>query len=62
MAETEPPAPYQVVYSEAVRQRLDQLSDAAERWLAAEITREQVFLQLHDELPYAATVESEGWE
>ena len=40
----------------------DQLSDAAERWLAAEITREQVFLQLHDELPYAATVETESWE
>ena len=40
----------------------DQLSDAAERWLAAEITREQVFLQLHDELPYAPTVETEGWE
>jgi GTP-binding protein Era len=34
----------------------DQLSDAPERWLAAEITREQVFLQLHDELPYAASV------
>jgi GTP-binding protein Era len=30
--------------------------------LAAEITREQVFLQLHDELPYAATVETEHWE
>jgi GTP-binding protein Era len=30
--------------------------------LAAEITREQVFLQLHDELPYAAAVETEGWE
>src|SRR5437764_788855 len=40
----------------------DQLSDAQERWLAAETTREQVFLQLHDELPYAATVETEGWE
>jgi GTP-binding protein Era len=40
----------------------DQLSDAAERWIAAEITREQVFLQLHDELPYAATVETESWE
>lgn len=40
----------------------DQLSDVAERWLAAEITREQVFLQLHDELPYAATVETEAWE
>jgi GTP-binding protein Era len=40
----------------------DQLSDAQERWIAAEITREQVFLQLHDELPYAATVETESWE
>jgi GTPase len=40
----------------------DQLSDAQERWLAAETTREQVFLQLHDELPYAATVETETWE
>ncbi len=40
----------------------DQLSDAPERWLAAEITREQVFLQLHDELPYAATVETEAWQ
>jgi GTPase len=40
----------------------DQLSDAQERWLAAEVTREQVFLQLHDELPYAATVETENWE
>ena len=40
----------------------DQLSDAAERWLAAEITREQVFLQLHDELPYAASVETESWQ
>jgi len=40
----------------------DQLSDAQERWLAAEATREQVFLQLHDELPYAATVETESCE
>jgi GTP-binding protein Era len=40
----------------------DQLSDAPERWIAAEVTREQVFLQLHDELPYAATVETEAWE
>lgn len=40
----------------------DQLSDAQERWLAAEITREQVFLQLHDELPYSATVETESWQ
>jgi GTPase len=40
----------------------DQLSDAPERWLAAEVTREQVFLQLHDELPYSASVETESWE
>jgi GTP-binding protein Era len=39
----------------------DQLSDSPERLIAAEITREQVFLQLHDELPYASTVETEQW-
>jgi GTP-binding protein Era len=38
------------------------LSDAQERVLAAEVTREQVFLQLHDELPYSATVETESWQ
>jgi GTP-binding protein Era len=40
----------------------DQLSDAHERLIAAEVTREQVFLQLHDEIPYASTVETEKWE
>ena len=40
----------------------DQLSDAPERLIAAEVTREQVFLQLHDELPYASTVETEEWQ
>jgi GTPase len=40
----------------------DQLSNAHEREIAAEITREQVFLQLRDELPYASTVETERWE
>ena len=40
----------------------DQLSDASERLIAAEVTREQVFLQLHDEIPYASTVETEQWE
>jgi GTP-binding protein Era len=40
----------------------DQLSDAPERLIAAEVTREQVFLQLHDELPYASTVETEKWQ
>ncbi len=39
----------------------DQAADMSERLLAAEITREQVFLKLHQELPYAATVETEGW-
>ena len=40
----------------------DQLSDASERLIAAEITREQVYLQLRDELPYKSTVETESWE
>ena len=40
----------------------DQLSDLAERLLAAEITREHLFRQLHDELPYELAVEPETWE
>lgn len=40
----------------------DQISDLPLRLLAAEVTREQVYLQLHQELPYAITVESEEWE
>jgi GTPase len=40
----------------------DQLSDLPQRLMAAEATREQVFLQLHDELPYSSTVETESWE
>jgi GTP-binding protein Era len=40
----------------------DQLTDMPERLLAAEVTREQLFLQLHQELPYALTVETESWE
>lgn len=39
----------------------DQLSDMPMRLLAAEITREQMFLQLHRELPYACAVETETW-
>ncbi len=39
----------------------DQLSDIPLRLLAAEITREQAFLQLHQELPYALTIETEDW-
>ncbi|MCH7485400.1 MAG: GTPase Era [Proteobacteria bacterium] len=40
----------------------DQVSDMPLRLLAAEITREQLYLQLHRELPYAAAVETETWE
>jgi GTP-binding protein Era len=40
----------------------DQISDAPLRHLAAEITREQVFNRLHQELPYRSTVETEGWK
>ncbi len=40
----------------------EQISDLSERWLAAEIVREQVFLQSGDEVPYDATVETESWE
>lgn len=40
----------------------DQLTDLPERLLAAEVTREKLFLNLHQELPYALTVETEGWQ
>jgi GTP-binding protein Era len=40
----------------------DQLSDMPERVIAAEVTREQLFLQLRDELPYGSTVETERWD
>jgi len=40
----------------------DQITDMPERLLAAEITREQIYHQLHQELPYAAHVETESWE
>ena len=40
----------------------DQVSDMPARLLAAEITREQLYLQLRQELPYSATVETENWE
>lgn len=48
-----PPGPW--LYPE------DEVSDLPERLLAAEVTREQVLLRLHQELPYAATVETEQW-
>lgn len=40
----------------------DQLSDMPMRLMAAELTREQLFLRLRQELPYALTVETETWE
>lgn len=40
----------------------DQLTDATERMVAAELTREQLYLQLHAEVPYSAAVETEKWE
>lgn len=39
----------------------DQAADLPVRLLAAEITREKLFLRVHDELPYALTVETEQW-
>ena len=48
-----PPGPW--LYPE------DQISDAPLRHLAAEITREKLYLRLHQELPYQSTVETEAW-
>jgi GTP-binding protein Era len=39
----------------------DEISDLPMRNLAAEITREKLFLRLHEELPYASHVETESW-
>ncbi len=54
VASRAPPGPW--LYPE------DDISDMPLRLLAAEVTREQVFLQLYRELPYAATVDTEAWE
>ena len=40
----------------------DQSADIPSRLLAAEITREKIYLRLHEELPYASAVETEKWE
>jgi GTP-binding protein Era len=53
LAEMVPPGPFH--YPE------DQMSDAPVRHLAAEITREKIFRQLHQELPYQSTVETDSW-
>jgi GTPase len=49
-----PPGPW--LYPE------DQLSDIPQRLIASEITREKIYERLHQELPYASTVETENWE
>jgi len=54
LAETLPEGPW--YYPE------DQISDLPMRQLAAEITREKLFLRLHQELPYSSHVETEKWE
>ena len=53
-ADNAPPGPW--LYPE------DQISDAPMRQLAAEITREKLYLRLHQELPYQSTVETETWK
>jgi len=40
----------------------EDLTDLPDRLLAAEIVREQIFRQTHEEVPYAATVETESWQ
>lgn len=54
LARTVPPGPWH--YPE------DEVSDAPLRLLAAEITREKLYERLHDELPYAAAVETTAWK
>jgi GTPase len=54
LAAAAPPGPWH--YPE------DQLSDMSERLIAAEMTREALFRQLRQELPYALTVETESWQ
>jgi len=40
----------------------DDLTDLPDRLLAAELVREQIFMQTHEEVPYGATVETENWQ
>jgi GTP-binding protein Era len=54
LAQAVPPGPW--LFPE------DQLTDASLRQTAAEITREKLFLRLHDELPYKLTVETTDWK
>ena len=54
LGEAMPPGPH--LYPD------DDLTDVPDRLLAAEIVREQIFLQTHEEIPYSATVETEDWQ
>ncbi len=54
LAAAVPPGPW--LYPE------DQIADLPQRLLAAEVTREKIYLRLHQELPYASTVETESWK
>jgi GTP-binding protein Era len=40
----------------------DQVADVPMRFIASEITREKIYERLHQELPYASTVETESWK
>lgn len=40
----------------------DEAGDMPLRLLSAEVTREKLFLQLHEEIPYSLAVETESWE
>ncbi|HEX6071520.1 MAG TPA: GTPase Era, partial [Sphingomicrobium sp.] len=54
LADAMPPGPW--LYPE------DEVSDATDRMIAAELTREQIVNQLHQELPHATAIETETWE
>jgi GTPase len=54
LAEAMPPGPY--LFPE------DELSDLPNRMLVAEIVREQILRQTHEEVPHHATVETENWQ
>ncbi|HJU77248.1 MAG TPA: GTPase Era [Sphingomicrobium sp.] len=54
LADTMPEGPW--LYPE------DDVSDATDRMIAAELTREQIVNRLHQELPYATAIETETWE
>jgi GTP-binding protein Era len=54
LAQAMPPGPH--LYPD------DELTDLSDRLLAAEVVREQVFLQTHEEVPYGTTVETENWQ